>query len=120
MLKADFGYNKTITWDRGNIIQIGTNTYEYNSSNIRTKKTVGTKVYTYTLDNTNIIKEHILDTTNNIDVTLEYIYDANNTLVGVIENENIYYYDRDITGLILGLVDTNRIYVVKYTYTAYG
>ena len=112
--------NVDYEWDNNNLIRIGTNTYEYNSSNIRTKKTVGTKVYTYTLDNTNIIKEHILDTTNNIDVTLEYIYDANNTLVGVIENENIYYYDRDITGLILGLVDINGNYVVKYTYTAYG
>ena len=112
--------NVDYEWDNNNLIRIGTNTYEYNSSNIRTKKTVGTKVYTYTLDNTNIIKEHILDITNNIDVTLEYIYDANNTLVGVIENENIYYYDRDITGLILGLVDTNGNYVVKYTYTAYG
>ena len=112
--------NVDYEWDNNNLIRIGTNTYEYNSSNIRTKKTVGTKVYTYTLDNTNIIKEHILDTTNNIDVTLEYIYDSNNTLVGVIENENIYYYDRDITGLILGLVDTNGNYVVKYTYTAYG
>ena len=112
--------NNTITWDRGNIIQIGTNTYEYNSSNIRTKKTVGTKVHTYTLDNINIIKEHILDTTNNIDVTLEYIYDQSNQLVGVVEGNNVYYYDKDATNEIKGLVDTNGNYVVKYTYTAYG
>ena len=112
--------NNNLTWDKGRLTSYNNTTFEYNVYGQRTKKTVGTKVYTYTLDNTNIIKEHILDTTNNIDVTLEYIYDQSNQLVGVVEGNNVYYYDKDATNEIKGLVDTNGNYVVKYTYTAYG
>ena len=32
----------------------------------------------------------------------------------------MYYYDKDATGAIIGIVDTYKDYVVKYTYTAYG
>ena len=86
----------------------------------RVKKTIGSKVYTYTYDGNLLIKEKITDTTNDIDVTLEYIYDESQQLVGVVEGNNVYYYDKDATGEIIGIVDTYKDYVVKYTYTAYG
>ena len=41
-------------------------------------------------------------------------------LYGIINNGYTYYYVRDILGNILGLVDTNGIYVIKYTYDAFG
>ena len=41
-------------------------------------------------------------------------------LINIITREGCYYYERDITGNILGLVDKNGYYVVKYTYDAWG
>ena len=98
----------------------GNITFEYNHNKQRVKKTTGSKVYTYTYDGNLLIKEQITDTTNDIDVTLEYIYDESQQLVGVVEGNNVYYYDKDATGEIIGIVDTYKDYVVKYTYTAYG
>ena len=59
-------------------------------------KTIGSKVYTYTYDSNLLIKEQITDTTNDIDVTLEYIYDESKQVVGVVEGNNVYYYDKKL------------------------
>src|SRR5690606_17211710 len=50
----------------------------------------------------------------------KYLYDENNMLYGIINNGYTYYYVRDILGNILGLVDINGSYVIKYTYNAFG
>ena len=59
-------------------------------------KTICSKVYTYTYDGNLLIKEQITDTTNDIDVTLEYIYDESKQLVGVVEENNVYYCDKKL------------------------
>ena len=41
-------------------------------------------------------------------------------LINIITREGIYYYEKDITGNITGLVDKNKNYVVKYRYDAWG
>ena len=41
-------------------------------------------------------------------------------LVGVNTANNCYFYHRDITGNIIGIVDKNHNYVVKYTYNVWG
>ena len=112
--------NNTLTWDKGMLTSYGNITFEYNHNKQRVKKTIGSKVYTYTYDGNLLIKEQITDTTNDIDVTLEYIYDESQQLVGVVEGNNVYYYDRNIMGEITGIIDSNGNYVVKYFYNAYG
>ena len=47
-------------------------------------------------------------------------FNQSKQLVRVVEGNNVYYYDKDATGAIIGIVDTYKDYVVKYTYTAYG
>ena len=107
-------------WDKNNLISYGTNIYEYNTFNIRTKKTSNTHIHEYTLEDTKIIKEQIKDKNNTLNITFEYIYDEQDMLMGLIYNNNVYYYDKDVTGIINGIIDINGNYVVKYTYTAYG
>ena len=110
--------NQPLTWTNGRLTSIGSNTYEYNSDGIRIKKTVNGITTTYKLDGTKILEEET--TINNQTETIKYIYDTNGMLINIITREGCYYYERDITGNILGLVDKNGYYVVKYTYDAWG
>ena len=110
----------SLTWNKGKLTSYGNNTYEYNLLGQRTKKTTQTHIHEYTYDDTLLVKEKITNKSNNQVVVLEYIYDQQNILIGVAENYNVYYYDRDITGEIRGLIDTNGNYVIKYYYTVFG
>ena len=110
--------DQTLTWTNGRLTSIGSNTYEYNSDGIRTKKTVNGITTSYKLDGTKILEEET--TINNQKETIKYIYDTNDMLINIITREGIYYYEKDITGNITGLVDKNKNYVVKYRYDAWG
>lgn len=54
------------------------------------------------------------------DVTLDYLYDENNLLLGLIYQNRKYFYIRDAFQNILGLVDLNGNVVVKYKYDLFG
>ena len=47
-----------------------------------------------------------------------FIY-FNGVLVGEKTANNCYFYHRDITGNIIGIVDKNHNYVVKYAYNVW-
>lgn len=48
------------------------------------------------------------------------VYNSSATLMGVNTIEGHYFYIRDITGNILGLIDNEVNYIIKYTYNACG
>lgn len=58
--------------------------------------------------------------TSTENVILDFVYDASSWLVGVNTIEGNYFYVRDITGNIIGLIDKNGNFVVKYKYDAWG
>ena len=39
---------------------------------------------------------------------------------GIYNNNKTYYYDKNVIGEIIGIVDESGNYVVKYEYTTYG
>lgn len=51
---------------------------------------------------------------------IDFVYNAGGTLIGLNTSEGQYFYRRDITGNILGILDSNGNYVVKYRYDAWG
>ena len=51
---------------------------------------------------------------------MDYLYDGNGTLYGLIYNGNKYFYLRDHLANILGIIDSSGNLVVSYDYSAYG
>ena len=58
--------------------------------------------------------------TNESAFTIDFMYDQKDILVPAKTKEGCYFYVRDITGNINGLIDKNGNYVVKYRYDAWG
>ena len=111
-----------MTWADGRLLtsyygvdSSGMSTYTYNSSGIRTSKTENGITHEYILDGSTILCEKRSDGR-----VLYFHYDDKGNIFSVDYNGNTYYYVRNILGEILGLIDTNGLYVVKYTYTPYG
>ncbi len=49
-----------------------------------------------------------------------FLYDENGELYGFVKDEKKYFYIKDITGTIYGIVDESGMLVGKYEYSAYG
>ncbi len=49
-----------------------------------------------------------------------FLYDENGQLYGFVKDEKKYFYIKDITGTILGIVNESGTLVGKYEYSAYG
>lgn len=56
--------------------------------------------------------------TSTKNVKLDFVYDARATLIGVNTIEGHYFYIREITCNILGLIDNEGNYKLKYKYDA--
>ncbi len=107
------------TWDGRKLssaISADTNiSYTYNHNGIRTSKTVNGTTITYTIDeNNNVIEQ--TDGTN----TIKFVYDSNNAPVYFIYNNTTYYYEKNLQGDIVAILDTNGNTVVEYTYDIWG
>ena len=92
--------------------------YDYRGLRIRKKKVVNgiiTSTVEYAYNGDNLITE----IGNNY--RLDFLYDSNNLLFGFIHNNNNkYYYVRDVTGLILGITSETGELIETYTYDAFG
>ena len=111
---------ENLTWEGNRLKSIGTDiTYVYNLAGIRTKKTTPYETTTYVVDGSKIIRmnKKLIDDTV---ITIDFMYDQNDILVQAKTKEGCYFYVRDITGNINGLIDKNGNYVVKYKYDAWG
>ena len=113
----------SFTWQDGrrlaSVVNSGTTTsYTYNSSGIRTSKTVGGTTTEYTLSGTQVV----MASTGNSKVL--YYYDAYGTPVAfrVKDGNTIadYYYYNNIQGDVIGIVDAYANKVVEYAYDAWG
>ena len=113
------GVMKNLTWNGKRLAGIGSEIkYTYNSQGIRIKKQTPTETTDFTLEGNNIIS--MKKVVSGETFRLDFVYDNNNQVVGLNTIEGQYFYIKDITGNILGLIDSNGSFVVKYKYDAWG
>lgn len=103
------------TWDGRRLssaVSADTNiSYAYNHNGIRTSKTVNGTTITYTVDENNNVIEQI-DGTN----TIKFVYDSNNSPIYIEYNGVLYYYEKNLQGDIVAILDVTGNSVVEYSY----
>ena len=105
----------TLAWEKGRQLKsFDTNTYTYNANGIRTSKTVNGVKHTYTLDGTKILCEAWGGN------TLVPLYDNEESVCGIIYNDEPFYFRKNLQGDIIGIVDKNAHTVARYSYDAWG
>ena len=105
----------TLTWEKGRQLKFfDKNKYTYNANGIRTSKTVGVDKHTYTLEGAKILRE--VWGSN----TLIPLYDNEDSVCGIIYNDEPYYFQKNLQGDIIGIVDKDAEVVARYSYDAWG
>ena len=105
----------TLTWEKGRQLKsFDSNTYTYNANGIRTSKTVNGVKHVYTLDGTKILRE-----TWNGNVLIP-LYDNEDSVCGIIYNDEPYYFQKNLQGDIIAVVNTTAEVVARYSYDAWG
>lgn len=105
------------TWKYGRSLATAINkagdkiSYEYNKDGIRTSKTINGTTTKYQLEDSNVVRE----TTD-----IWYMYNESSELLGLNINGKSYYYEKNLQGDIVGLVDNQGNTVVTYSYDAWG
>ena len=93
-------------------------TYTYNADGLRTSKTVNGVTTNYYWIN------GILQGQKTGDEYIIFLYDESGTAYGMLvkngTTESTYYYVRNLQGDIIGILDSNGVQVVSYTYGAWG
>ncbi len=94
--------------------------YTYNSDGIRTKRVIeSTTVYDYILDGTKILCETL--TSNGTEqYKYHYLYDEKGSIIGFQDGTDTYYYQKNLQGDIIRILNTDGVVLVEYTYNAYG
>ena len=103
-------------------------TFEYNADGIRTQKEYAdiageVPVYTdvYTVDGSKILSEQRTDEeTGNVIRTIYYVYDANGLPVGMKYNGAQYWYQKNMQGDVVRILNSYGRVVAIYTYDAWG
>ena len=111
------GYNFTWTNRRlTSVVNEDTNiSYTYNHNGIRISKTINGVTTNYTVDeNNNIIEQ--TDGTN----TIKFVYDSSNSPIYMVCNNVTYYYEKNLQGDIVAILDANGNTVVEYAYNIWG
>ena len=94
--------------------------YTYNSTGIRTSKTVnGTTTYYEVDENNNVVKQYNLVNNEETNV-IQFVYDSSNTPIYFTYNGNTYYYEKNLQGDIVGVIDGQGDSVVEYSYDIWG
>ncbi len=107
------GHN--LTWEKGRQLKsFDGNTYTYNANGIRTSKTVNGVKHTYTLDGTKILREVWGDN------TLIPLYDNEESICGIIYNDTPFYFQKNLQGDVIAIVDKDAQTVARYSYDAWG
>ena len=133
-MSYDAGGNPTVyngfalTWEKGRQLKqaVSGNTvysYAYNGNGVRTSKTktvngATTEMHEYLVKGSDIQFETV--EIGSSSYLLNYIYDNESQLVGVICNNELYYYVKNLQGDVIKLIDSNGNVVVKYGYDAWG
>ena len=97
---------------------------QYDANGIRTSKQyvehvadASSYTVTYTTDGTKILSEQRTGTNPH---TIYYVYDANGSVVGMKYNGVQYWYQKNMQGDVLGIMNANGVEVVSYAYDAWG
>ncbi len=94
--------------------------YTYNHDGIRTSKTVnGITTYYVVDENNNVIKQYELQNDAETNV-IEFVYDSNNSPIYFTYNNATYYYEKNLQGDIVAILDANGNTVVEYAYNIWG
>ncbi len=105
----------TLTWEKGRQLKsFDDKTYTYNANGIRTSKTVDDIQHKFILDGAKILREVWGDN------YITPLYDNEDTVCGIIYNNNAYYFLKNLQGDIVTITDKNGETVAKYTYDAWG
>ncbi len=102
--------------------------YTYNSDGIRTSRAyvnANTKYRedrTYILDGSKIIQENIkiATITSTTNATLYYLYDTSGEVQGFIYNNSYYYFQKNLQGDVVRILNSSGTVVTEYTYDAWG
>ena len=115
-----YGNNKSFTWSHGkeliqyvDTLQNVTANYEYDVTGIRRSKTVNNDQVLYYTENNRIIYEK-----RNNDI-IYYLYDPYG-IIGLIYNNNTYYYEKNLKGDIIGILNSQYQKVLSYEYDNWG
>ena len=125
MCESGTGYeteNILLTYEKGNRLSTyGTNiSFKYDLSGNRIIKQVNNELHKYYIHGGNIIREEISNaTTNAILSTIDFFYDETG-LCAFRYNNEMYYYQKDLTGKIIGIYNYLGNIVAKYEYDAWG
>ncbi len=111
--------NKSLSFSGKRLMSIGSDiSFTYNDKGIRTSKTTSDALYEYELDESRIIS--LRKTSNQVVNKIYFNYDLNGSLSSLTYNNKEYIYVRDTLQNILGIIDTDRNYIVKYSYSPFG
>ena len=116
--------NQTFDYTRGRLVSKVSKeneryTYTYNQNNQRIKKETPEQRIEYTYINHKLIKELILSKRGIPLYEINYIY-TTSKLIGFEYNEEMYFYEYDSIGNIIGIYDKTNTLLATYTYDGYG
>ncbi len=104
-----------LTWEKGRQLKsYDANTYTYNANGIRTSKTIGEIRHEYTLDGAKILRETWDGN------SLIPLYDNEDSVCGILYNNEPYYFLKNLQGDIITVTDRNGNTVASYQYDAWG
>ena len=123
----------SLTWNGRQLLSIakynpdydGTISYAYNADGIRIRKEYGDWRWEYDLSGSAIIRARVYDVNTHL-YTLLFMYDENGSPFAMsVKNANsgtvkTYYYEKNLQGDIVGIMNEAGYKVVSYTYDAWG
>jgi len=105
----------TLTWEKGRQLKSFDNiAYTYNSSGMRTSKTVNGVKHEYLYDGSKLIRESWGDN------TLIPLYDNEDSVCGIKYNGESYFFVKNLQGDVISIIDIYGDTKVEYTYDAWG
>ncbi|MBR3810796.1 MAG: RHS repeat-associated core domain-containing protein [Agathobacter sp.] len=120
----------TLTWEKGRQLKKFVKTdgtvidYTYNANGIRTSKTIkGSETeagvtHIYTLDGTKILRETW--TKDGVNHSIIPMYDNEDSVCGIQYNGEPFYFQKNLQGDIIAIVDKDANTVARYSYDAWG
>ncbi len=116
------GVSYPITYEGNRILSLGNITLNYDGHGNRIRKT-----YVESNEPINVFYEYYEDklisihcNSSSFNYQFNYIYDESDSIVGFFFENSTYFYIRDITNNIIGIVDESNNFIVKYFYDAWG
>ncbi len=108
----------SLTWQGRRLTAMVVNgtamSFEYNSDGIRQSKTYGNTTVNYITDGSKIIAE------NRNGTYIYYVYDEKGAIMGMMYNNQLYTFRKNLQGDVTGIYTANGNLVVEYTYSPYG